>query len=450
MLDTVKLAIPLNKAQHKRISGFSDTGPQWVYGDPTTGEFLFVRRAGLVQADGESFHRELRWEVSERFNDGDCFLTIEFSLPKFWYGHNIRLLYEIITPLIHLKRLIEHQFGLNRNRLPDVEAWQVRRADVCYAWNLRSDQKLAYQVLDSLKRLHFPRKKPVIRPESIFFGGSTYSVKFYLKLPEFKAHDRKALLKQHASLEWIDHLERIAAGVLRFEVLLRQRYLKRQGIKTVSDLVQEKLRFVHDPPLPDDKDEAWGWILAIHLQQLHAAGFNAQEILNSHQYHGVPEELKNFKGGEVITSSPVVIHCQGRDYAYPGGTLTVERVANPILMARAMLEKFVGRDVGMNKADEVMVLLSAHYKAVKVARLTSFWLFVQKFGSSSAKDNFGHNSYYYSKRELTKAGVSLIEPPRGKIVNLDDFRFVIPSHYVANAHDDFRDSENLLNLFKAQ
>lgn len=447
MLDTLKLAIPINNIQHRRIAEFASEEEQWVKWNPKSREITFIRKFGLAETDSESFHRELRWDIPERFSESGTHLVIEFSVPKYWYGHNIRLLYDVIPALNHLKDRLEAGFKLKRHKLPSVETWKLKRADICYAWNLHSNQTLAQRLLDTLKHHHFPRKKPTIRPDSIFLGGATYSVKFYLKLPEFKAHDRKELLKRNAAHEWIDYLEKIAEGVLRYEVTLRHRYLKREGIETVGDLLTEYVQFSHDVPF-EGETATIAWMIGVVAY--HAGGNDLLKLLPSADMIEVGRMAAAFIFGQKeLTTPALTFEVGGNEYHYPGGTFKVTQFTKALSIGQKILEKFVGGNLAMRKVDQVIDVLSARYKSVKAGRLTSFWLFVQKFGTERAKKVHGANSYYYNVRQLKEAGVSLVEPPSGNVVDLEDFRFILPSHYVTNAHDDFRDCENVLNIRRA-
>ncbi|NJL41600.1 MAG: phage replication protein, partial [Leptolyngbyaceae cyanobacterium SM1_4_3] len=270
MLDTVKLGIPLTQSQFKRVyaSAFSNPHPQWALIFPDTGEMQFRRIVGLASTDQNSFHRDIRWDIPQNYHEDDTYLTVELSLPKLYYGHNIRLLYNFVSALELLKELFEKHFGLTgRKRLASIYEWQLWRVDCCYAWQCPSE-KIARQILDSLKRLHFPRKKPVIYPTTILFKGTTYSLKFYLKLPEFREHDLKALLKAKASLEWINYCEELASGVLRVEATLRRKYLKQRNIKTVADLLEPSISYEFDlssHPEGFDFDSA---VFAIHCYHM--------------------------------------------------------------------------------------------------------------------------------------------------------------------------------------
>lgn len=450
MLDTIKLGVPLTQKQFNRIQQTVYTAgrEQWALFNPTTGELRLRKVTGLAATSQHSFHREIRWDVPSTFIKGETYLTVELSLPKLWYGHNIHLLYEFVDAIAHLKELLEQQFQLKRNNLADVMSWQVWRVDLCYAWKMPS-QHVAQQYLESLKHLHYPRKRPAVYPTSIMFSGTTYSVKFYLKLPEFKQHDLKALKKAGASQDWMDHLEAKADGVLRYEATLRRMYLERQGIRTVGDLSRVTFQAVwHEgsEPAIADRPAVMLALMASHIKQRN--GLKDNEIwpwVLSHKVNG--EALVD---GQVITSPRMTINALGRMIEFQGGGFTFKKRDNPTDILRYFLTKFVGEDPAMQHVDEVEAKLLEAYKPVKAAQLVAKWLYVQRFGTAKTKEAFGRDSYYYARREMKKAGVSLVEKPRN-VTEIDGnflraFKMQIPSPYATNGVDDFRDSDNLLNL----
>jgi hypothetical protein len=455
MLDTIKLGIPLTQKQYDKIHAiaYQSEQPQWVLLIPITGEMRFRRITGLAEADQNSYHREIRWDIPATYLpphgklvDGEfieanrTFLTVELSLPKFSYGHNIHLLYDFAGAIAKLKKLLERQFNLQtRAKLVDIGQWQVWRVDCCYAWRM-PNQQVAQQVLDSLKHLHYPRKKPVIYPTSIQFAGKTYSVKFYLKLPEFKAHDRKALIKAKANLEWINHLENKADGVLRYETTLRRQYLQKQDINTVADLMRPAVEFVMDFDIGDKNPQfLFDLILEVNLQRSGVVpGANWLDQLEDGHYFDLPPgaEVRNDETGQMV-------------YTHPGGGMTFRKRDNPTAVLQYFLDKFVGEH-GMQRVDEVKKKLMETYKPVKAARLISFWLYVQKFGTSEAREVFGKNSYYTARSDLKKAGVSLIEAANTVVTLasdfLGDFKLKVPNQHTTNQFDDFENHDNVLNF----
>ena len=456
MLDTIKIGIPLTEKQHSRVIAvaFESDREQWVLYFPKTPELRFRKVTGLAEAHQNSFHREIRWDVTYDYRpstykadgswlDGTC-LIVELSLPKLRYGHNVHLLYDFTEELKKLKQLLEKRFNLQgKGRLLDVMQWQVWRADVCYAWRM-PDQQIAQLVLDSLKHLHYPRKKPTIYPTAIVFAGSTYTVKFYLKLPEFKAHDLKALIKGGASYEWINSIEEKATGVLRYEATLRRKYLSRQNIKTVADLTRPLIKVELDQHLVSNGEDPDMVVSAIMANNWEVSECLDESDFLEQMWDGrrltMPEGGVTYRGGMFNTEEK---------YEHQSGGLIVRRRDNPTEILQYFLDKFIGEH-GMQKADEIEVKLMEVYKPVKAARLLSFWLYIQRFGTERAKEMFGHNSYYVAKRDLKKAGISLIEATDTAVTLRPDFmrtfKLQIPSEHVTNKHDDYPDHDNILNF----
>lgn len=441
MLDTIKVAIPLTKGQHKRIHQLATGDDSWVWAlmHQQSGETVVRKFRGLAQTDGESYHREIRFDYPPRWSE-DARLWIEFSLPKFWYGHNIIMLYDWPNALRRFRALLVEQFHLKRLKLAPIEEWEVWRADCCYAYKFPS-QQTAQLYLDSLKRMRFPRKQPAIHPHSIFWGGGTYAFKVYLKFPEFQAHDRKELCKREINPDWIDYLDELASGVFRVEASLRRKYLMRMGVKTINDLMQVKAWFEYDSHL----NEIPGFnphlsLMAIMAYKMrspnsHLIDWNKKYSLVSGCYYHAPD---------------CMVDTEFIGYYHPAGGVTYYQMSTPLAKLRELLRRFLGGSQGMETIDKVEVALSAHYKPVKVARLVGFWLYVKQFGAEKAKQCFGIDSYYYNRRQLKAAGVGLVEANEN-IIKADpeffrNFGLDIPSPYAHHKTDEFRDSGNILNL----
>jgi hypothetical protein len=399
--------------------------------------------SGLVKTDQHSYHRELRWDIDPVYSD-NAKLILEFSIPKYWYGHNVRLLYDFLKALHVLKGALEQLFKLRgRGKLCDPATWHLYRVDVCYAWQF-PNQVSAQEYLDSLKHLHYPRKRPIIYPTSVVFQGATYTLKFYLKYPEFRTHDLKELVKSKASLEWINYIEGLAVGVLRCEATLRRKYLKVKGLLTVADLVEPLKRIHWDEELY--RYEGFIPEMALYL----VLGVWAEEN-NIDLWYNVEHGLNTpLIPNTYFYSPPSKLTVKDTVYEHPGGGCIYKEENRLMVILQGFVDKFLGSEVRMQEANQVEAKLLEIYKPVKAGRLAAVWLYVQKFGSERAKEVFGENSYYRSKRELKQAGISLIEA--GKMVTTVDDEFLknfvlsVPSSHVVNKEDDFRDSGNILNF----
>lgn len=479
MIDTIKLAIPLTKRQHALIhnSVVSDDQEQWALFNPFSGELRMIRIKGLAQTDQHSFHREIRFDVSPIFVENDTYLWIELSLPKLWYGHNIWLLYGFTKALSLLKERLEIELNLTRkNKLPDILTWQVRRLDICYAWKFPS-QFTAESYLDSLKHLHFPRKQPVYYSSGLAFIGGTYSLKFYLKLPEFRKHDLPELVKRKYRLEYINDLESRANGILRCEATIRNKYLKREmKVDTVSDLLKESIFYVFHGEWPEDESTRMALVVFVlfnrypevfNLNEDETINYfldcvtdkiilsfsvdnqNVDEILASSEIQEYISRVEN-KFTDIKEKTSLSYQDWLRKLISGEISLQVKKESNLVSKLQYFLTKFIGENSTMQEAHWVEQKLNELYKANKVARLMGFWLYVQRFGSNKAKDIYGRNPYYEARADLKAAGVSLIEP-HSKVIYAEEeflrtFRMEVPSSHVVNRWDNERDSENLLNF----
>lgn len=443
MLDTIKLAIPITKAQHRRIHARAISRDYWNWArvNQSTGDLLIRHNQGIVIADGESYHREIRFAYPPDWAK-DSTLVVEFSLPKYWYGHNINLLYAWHKALESFRSLIVQQFDLKRCRFPKIEEWTVLRADVCYSYRFPS-QQIAQAYIDSIKRLRFPWKSPTIHPTSIFWGGGTYSMKLYLKRPEFDAHDRASLLRENASLEWVEQLESMADGVLRTEATLRTKYLRRMGVKTVSDLMGDSVRIDWDEYLTkiEGFDEKLSFT-AICREYIKDSLIDVSDGLQGN-------EDSFLSNGNYYHCPDTGIELENLCYYHPNGGFTYRRLPVPLFKLRDLLHRLLGGSQGMSSIDRLEAVLRTHYKSNTAANLTSFWLYVRQFGAEKAKEVFGHDSFYYRKRQLKKAGVGLVEADT-RLIKVDpeffrNFKLDIPSEFVSNRVYDPRESRNLIN-----
>jgi hypothetical protein len=151
-------------------------------------------------------------------SDYDYFF-LELSIPKFIYGHNVllfppELLYD---SLIKLRNDLCRFF--NCYQLPCIKEWECMRIDFCYAWKFYDDLT-AQRIIEYLKNQIYSRKKTACYGTSVMWIGSDYSLKFYMKGPEYFAHDFKHLRQTNLTLGY--NLLDLSRGVVRFECTFRK------------------------------------------------------------------------------------------------------------------------------------------------------------------------------------------------------------------------------------
>ena len=147
----------------------------------------------------------------------DSYGRLEFSAPKFLYGHNVFLLYpeQLEAVVLRVEDGLREKFG----DFPPSKSWELDRLDLCYAWRF-PDNATAVEVFRILRTLDYPRKEKNPYPTSVQWKAKTYTVKAYLKQPEYFEHDARHIR--------IDDPERHAdivhesEGVLRYEISCRK------------------------------------------------------------------------------------------------------------------------------------------------------------------------------------------------------------------------------------
>lgn len=460
MIDTIKFQIPLTKRQYLRIQAdvLEKGREQWAIYRPGLAEPLTILRyKGILESDQPSYRREILWDVPDRFREGDTWLTVELSLPKYHQGHNVYLLYDWEKALRHLGRLLQREL-VGRSKFPGIEEWRLRRLDLCYAWKLPNEET-ARAFIDALKRLKYPWKKPVHYPTTASWPGRTFSAKVYAKHPEFRKHDLCRMLKGGASHEFVNWVEERSKGVVRFEITCRSQWLRENDIETVGDITgmtpalevsPELWRFIESIKgrFPQDGPGCPTWKATFWVMEV--AFLNYPELLSATKKFESDGELMI---GFPEMSSPALDEDGKPLIVIPAGSIRTYLIKKPLLILKKQLTRLVG-DGDMSIKDKIRERLEAHYQSTKVGRLMGFWHLVQQHGAYEAREIVGDRTFQRNVKDLRDAGVTLLEKTEN-IVKVDPsffntFKMQIPSDDVINDHDSYRDHDNLLNLAKWQ
>jgi len=246
MIDTVRFRIKITSNVYELIQKKSIDFTKY---DNTSGIEIF--RISKNEIPLGSFDRK----VSVFCPDVDlCFL--EFSVPKFINGQNVFLInFDDFHWAIHkVYDLLVEFFG----DFTHYDEWEVMRLDLCYAWKFQEEAN-ANLMLELLSSFNFSRKKKSVYDTSVMYIGQNYSLKFYLKYPEFYKHDFR-ILRDFGHENFAYRMLDISRGVLRFEVTLRRKYLVYHlGLKHIylRDLKNDRL-----------------WDILIKLFSKYMGGFN--------------------------------------------------------------------------------------------------------------------------------------------------------------------------------
>jgi II/X family phage/plasmid replication protein len=199
--------------EHTLFEQLKHTLMRFKKDDMKTGKIEFEFFSSNIELG--SYHRTVAIKSTE--NPRGFF--IEFSAPKYSKGNNVEMIHASELPTIMAQLYVElctyMEYGL-----PHYSSWPIYRLDVCYNWIMKDENEATY-AMDFLRRIDFPRKKKYVYDTSVMHKGSAYTIKFYLKGPEFKAHDFKKIEFKRAVnlLSW-------ANRIVRFEVNLKRVYLQ--------------------------------------------------------------------------------------------------------------------------------------------------------------------------------------------------------------------------------
>lgn len=187
MIDTTGWKIKVSPEQVNKIRRRSKEISKYDH-DSDTSIFKFINDNIYVGSYNSS--------IILKCNDEDE-VYIEFSVPKQYLGNNVELLYpsQLEQALAGIHKSLVDRFG----DFPHYMTWKLQRLDLCYSWRLASQDEAA-EALEILKTFDYPRKFKFLFPESVMWKGRAYSVKFYLKHPEFIRHDRKKLIESGIDL----------------------------------------------------------------------------------------------------------------------------------------------------------------------------------------------------------------------------------------------------------
>jgi len=450
MIDTIRFGILLDLEQYHHLYNLihGNDREQWARVRLSTGEIALTRVKGLIDLDQQSFRRDIFWDIPDSFKSEETYFVMELSLPKFWYRHNIWLLHNFWNALDKLKEILENQLQI---KFEDWTEWEIFRLDICYAWKCPNEE-IARSLLNSIKKLKFPRKKPHIYEDSIMFAAPTYSLKFYLKYPEFMHHDYKTLKKQNIGKDNLRKLQNEAQGVLRCEATLRRQYLKYKDITCIYHLLNGVTEYFDDEELREnypDLDNAFDYrrFIAICIHKYN----NPKSKIITEGFDPTMDNDKyaRFWMGGYFYAPRFDFEMYGEKVEYKGGGFTSIFTPSFVEILNTMIGRLIGEHRGIDKIDKIKEKLESKYKQAKTARLLAFWALIQREGSGEVKKLFGNDIYYRLKRELRDAGVGITES--NKVVNAaerfrDKFKFEIPSQFIVNEKDHARGSEDVLEF----
>lgn len=214
LIDTVKLLTPISKEVFDIISGLGD-------------RFIKTQQNNIVfdkcSVNIPSYSTSLHISVDD-VTYLQPFLVVEGSPHKIFKKQNAYDGFYNLTEILHLiVDFINKNTSLN---LPiDENLWFVAKVDITRCFDLGDNQKVC-NYINSLSFCSYPRRKNMFfQDESVYFSGTTNTLKIYNKFLECKKNDLSKLRK----LDFFDldsHLKKIS-GYVRFECSIKPKTLKK-------------------------------------------------------------------------------------------------------------------------------------------------------------------------------------------------------------------------------
>ena len=189
--------------------------------------------------------KDVRGKTHVDLLECDPYLTIEGSVHKAMSGHNISGGPISFAPsFAWFVTDISKRLGL---QLPEWDVWTITRVDVTECYDLESFQGVS-QYIHGLGLARYPRRQPRrYGDETVFFAGTTTTLKFYHKGPEFAKNGRRKLEKLHGS-GYASDLQNFANSVLRVECSIKSKKLKElypEGV-TAREIRDDELAALYD------------------------------------------------------------------------------------------------------------------------------------------------------------------------------------------------------------
>lgn len=185
--------------------------------DIFTGEVLYTFTSGTL--DG-SYDYRIRMSVDdgEWVKEGNLtpvkihsywYLKVECSVHKLLLNHNVfGGPTDIKASIKYVVNFLEQFTCIS---LPCYELWEVEKIDVSRIFVFK-DKSICKRIMNNFRNALYTRRKPQIYDTSFMFAGSTSTLKFYWKGPEFEKHDYKRVMKYIAKT--YDHSYSVENGDL--------------------------------------------------------------------------------------------------------------------------------------------------------------------------------------------------------------------------------------------
>jgi len=225
-IDTIKLRIKLDEETCTRIQSVN---MNTYLGTDKDGVILYHFSRGVIEGSYDNTINIKIWDKQ--------FLIFEFSLTKFFLGHNCyNRISCFLFDLINFKKFIFDSLNVDLGNIFD---WELLKIDVSINYDLGSQDNVK-KYINSLRTVSYPRRRVrTYENECVHIAGSTSTIKFYNKLREFKAHDysKISMYNKDKAHDLLMNIE----NILRVEVSIKTKKLLDLKIKKIGDFLFNNL-----------------------------------------------------------------------------------------------------------------------------------------------------------------------------------------------------------------
>lgn len=207
--DTIGFIVPVPPEKRSNFSSFFEAG-RFNWGKDKQNNKTFDSWKFFLASDSD-FYRNKSYSDFILFNEKPDGFKFEFSAPKFLFGHNCFMVFDLIFFLEHFKTFLEKVTDIE---LPPVQSWLLKRVDICCNFLLDSHNSVQTS-LDLLTSYQFRNKKNQ-RAKGKDLPYWTYkrrTLKFYSKSDEMFAHRKSFSVED----KLFQKLFNFSKNILRFE-----------------------------------------------------------------------------------------------------------------------------------------------------------------------------------------------------------------------------------------
>lgn len=207
--DTIGFIVPVPMEKRSNFKSFFETGRfNWGKDKLSKKEFESFR---FYLASDSDFYRSKSYSDFVLFNEKPEGFKFELSAPKFLFGHNCFMVYDLIFFLDHFKTFLEKVTNIE---LPSVNSWLLKRIDICCNFLLDSSVSVqnSLQLLTSYK-FHNKNNQRVKGKDIPYWTYKRRTLKFYSKSDEMQVNKKHFPVGDKLFQKLLD----FSKNILRFE-----------------------------------------------------------------------------------------------------------------------------------------------------------------------------------------------------------------------------------------